>query len=157
MTNPAVSPYATLRVLQMVWSVNLVSIFLYGMALYAVVSPAAEGGFGKVISREPLVLTLQIGALILFFAAMAVSRLLLRKAAMLRARIAPTFELVSGARTALLIRWGMFEAIAVFGLVAAFIGGSRGIYLPFFLASIFGFVSSFPSERFIRAAQGEMV
>ena len=157
MTSSPASAQATLRFLQTMWAANLAGIFLYGGLAYAIARGDPDSPLGVLVSREPLILTLQISALILFFTAMAVSRMLLRKASMLRPRIAPAFELVKGVRHALLIRWSMYEAVAILGFVASLLGDSRGLYLPFFLAALIGFVSSFPSERFVRAAQGELV
>jgi len=151
------SPHTALRFLQTIWSANLVGIFIYGALVFAFAPEAPDGAFGNIVSREPGILALQIVALIIFFAAMAVSRMLLKKVSILRPRIPPAFDLVRGTRNALLIRWSMYEAVAILGFAAALLGGSRGLYLPFFLAALIGFVSSFPSERFVRAAQGELV
>lgn len=157
MTHSPASAQATLRFLQLMWAASLAGIFLYGGLVFAIAKGDPDSALGLMVSREPLILTMQISALILFFAAMAVSRMLLRKAAMLRPRIAPAFELMKGVRHALLIRWSMYEAVAILGLIASLLGDSRGLYLPFFLAALIGFVSSFPSERFVRSAQGEIV
>lgn len=57
---------------------------------------------------------------------------------------------------ALMVRWALLEAVTIFGLIAAFIVGSREVIVPPLVVSVIGFVLSFPSESFLRdRAPGE--
>lgn len=157
MTSVSSASRNLLKTLQIVWIANVSAPIIYGVVLFLLLQPTRETFARTLVTREPLLIAFQIIALILFFAAMALSRFLLRAAAAARPRIAPTFEIVPATRKALMVRWAMFSGVAALGLLTAFLGNSRGLYIPFFLASLIGFLSSFPSERFIRSAQGELI
>lgn len=146
---------AALRSLQLTWLAFLVSALIYGIVIRFLVPTV--GSWKSIIARDAIQLSLQIAAISIFLIAMATSRLLMRKASSLRPRITPVFEVTSSIRQALMIRWAMFESVAVLGFISAFIGRQSLLITPFLLASLIGFLSSFPSEKFIRTAQGEIV
>lgn len=144
-----------MRSLQLIWLAFLMSAVIYGVVIRLMIPDLGE--WNRIASGDPVQLALQIAAISIFLVAMATSRLLMGKASALRPRITPVFEVTAAIRQALLIRWAMFESVAVLGFISAFVGRQALLIAPFLLASLIGFLSSFPSERFIRSSQGEHV
>jgi F0F1-type ATP synthase membrane subunit c/vacuolar-type H+-ATPase subunit K len=104
-----------------------VSTVIYAFVLYTL-HPVPGRPFEESV-RAPMTLPLYVAAFAMFVAALVVPNLTR-----------------SEARVRMIVSMAMFEACAICGLLAGFLGADWRLYLPPWILAIFGFIRQWPRE-----------
>lgn len=117
-----------MKVEKLIWFAIVFSTVLYAAIVYTM-APNPEGTFGEAVKRNQLTLILYLVAFAEFVAAGVLPKLMR----------AP-------ARTKLVVALAMYEACAIFGLVAAMIDRDWRLYIPAWILALIGMWRVYPSD-----------
>jgi hypothetical protein len=147
------------RTVRVIWFVLLMSIVIYGVIAWMVVGSVPEGPFAEAIA-DPLVIGFYAGGVGAFVMAFIMSSAVHRRTAMRgapRPPASPAGEMLTvppRTRVALVVRWSLIEACAVFGLVAAFLESDPRLFLPLGALAIAGMLLNYPTDERLRDMAG---
>jgi len=137
------------RTLPIIWVALLMSVAIYGaIAWIAARGRAVEPGSGF---SNLLVIVLCAAALGTLVASLVVSRIV-ASSGDARTPNAPSAyrPITHAAQNAIVIRWAMTEAVAIFGLVGAFVTGDWVVFVPFGVVGFFGILLAAPTDDRLR-------
>jgi amino acid transporter len=150
----------TVQTVRIIWFGLLMSIVIYAAVAFVVVEGPAATPLEDAFS-DPIVLALHGAGLAVFAMSFVVSAAMLKGTSSANAqahRAAPQPPPAPGVvrvtprmRSALIARWAMTEATAVFGLVAAFLKSDPRLFLPLGALAIAGMLLAYPSDDRIRS------
>lgn len=141
-----------LRTVRIIWLALLISVLLYGV-LAMVVRPAEQP-----LSGTPAIFVLHVIAIPALLGAYLVPKFLDRGAADEALRDAMTTPPSDNPSVppklfvGLIARWAMLESVAIFGLMAALLGGDPRLFFPLGIVSVAGMLLSYPGESIARRA-----
>jgi hypothetical protein len=149
---------ASLRSLQVIWLAFLFSIVIYAIVSWIIPVTPDVGDRTRTLDSwfsDPLSIALHIAGIASIAAGYFVPIIMIRQ---MRSRghgpaerePISAFEVVPEIRTALLVRYVLFETAAVLGLVLAVISGYWQLFLPLGLISLLALLFSSPSAELIR-------
>jgi hypothetical protein len=139
-TNPAAT--------RMIWGSLLVSVVIYTVLAFVVVTPS-EATVEDVI-RRPVVLVLYGLAGAAFLASFLIPRMLLgRREHPPAYAVAPDTGASPKVMEALIVRWALAESAAIFGLVAAFGQQVPSLVIPPAVLSFLGMIVAYPSAAML--------
>jgi len=118
-----------MKVEKVIWFAIVFSTFLYAAIVYTI-APNPEGTFGEAVKRNQLTLILYLVAFAEFVAASVVPSLM---------RSIPE-------RTKLIVALAMYEACAIFGLVAAMFDRDWRLYIPTWVLALIGMLRVYPKQ-----------
>lgn len=111
---------------KLLWLAIVFSTFIYAVIAYST-NPTPPGTFDE-SARQPLTLALYGLAVVTFVAALA----------------APAY-MRAPARTKMIVSLALFEACAMYGLLAAMLSRDWRVFVPAWLVALLGFWRAYPS------------
>jgi hypothetical protein len=145
----------TVRTVRIIWLALLLSVLIYGVLGVIGVQEPTDASFESAFSN-PVVIGLHVAGLGAFFMAFVMSSLLLRRPSM-SPPMAPINRDIVPPRTriALIVRWTLMEASAIFGLLAAFLARDPRLFVPLGALAVIGILASYPSENTLTAMNAQ--
>lgn len=117
-----------MKVEKLIWFAIVFSTFLYAVIVYAI-APNPAGTFSEAVKRNQLTFILYLVAFAEFVAASVIPKLIR----------APE-------RTKLIVALAMYEACAIFGLMAAMMDRDWRLYVPTWVLALIGMWRVYPTE-----------
>lgn len=117
---------------KLIWFAIVFSTFIYAVIIYTLY-PRPEGPFEAAV-KQPIALSLYGIAVLTFFAAL----------------MAPGF-LRGPARLKMIVSLALFEACAIYGLLAAFLTRDWRLFVPTWIVALLGMWRAYPSDSTITA------
>lgn len=112
------------RTFQFVWVALVVATCIYGVIDWIVIRPQIRVNGFEAELRSPIVLVLYAAAVATFLGALTISP--------------------SRRREKFITRLALFESVAIFGLIAAFVTNDWRLFIPAWALAIVGFLQSLP-------------
>lgn len=142
--------------LRMIWFSLVSAIVIYAVIAFVVPAEHDAAGGG---STAPAILALQIAGAAVLLAAWFVPGALLRRSSEEAMRGAPArpdgAAVPPKTSVALLVRWALLEAVAILGLLAAFIGQDSRFFVPFGVVALAGMLLAFPGRGVTEVVRGQ--
>lgn len=113
---------------KILWFGIVMSTFIYAAVLYAMSKNWPEPGSFDAALRQPMPAALYLVALMTFAMAFVIPRF------------------IRTSQTALVVRLALFDAVAIYGLMAAFLAQDWRLYIAPWVLALIGFMSRFPSD-----------
>jgi len=120
-----------MREQKVTWFAMVASTFTYAVIVW-MLAPNTQGTFSEAVQRHQLTLILYGVALMTFVLANVVPKTALRNAP---------------PRTRMVVTMAMYEACALYGLVAAFLGQDWRLYIPTWALALIGMLRAYPSSE----------
>lgn len=117
---------------RIIWFALLISVLIYGFVVWFVVGPSAVDL--KVELLQPFMLVVYAVAIVTYVAAFVFSGTLARRG--------------TPGETTLIVKLAMLEAVAIYGLLGAFLAHDARLFVPTAALSLVGMLRSFPLEAF---------
>jgi hypothetical protein len=132
------------RSLRVVWIALVNSILIYLALAFFVIRPETPKRVGEAIGELQVQVLYGLGLLMLVLSAI-IPRILLRAE---NGRVS-----MERIKVALTVRWALVESVAVFGLLAAFVSQSPGLFAPMGVIALTALLLAFPTDSLIESYQ----
>ncbi len=113
---------------KLIWVAIVFSTFLYAAIVYTL-EPNPEGTFGEAVKRNQFTLILYVVAFANFVAATVLPKLMR-----------------SPARVKMIVSLSLYEAVVIFGLLAAMLDHDWRLFLPTWILGLIGMWRVYPSD-----------
>ena len=120
-----------LRQRRVIWFALLTSTIIYFAMIFMITRDRIHPSFDDALRSSPLILPLYVMALVIFLGAMFGLR---------------AFRFGGNAQLAMVVKLALFEASAIFGLMAAFIAHDWRLFLAPWALALMGFLREWPTE-----------